>query len=413
MFKSNLKLALIVLLFNFQQADGKYLQQDNIQPTSVWLPQIIFSPPAGVSFRETFDGTPTSPQPWKPSNWDVTVHSRNMETWEQLESMEAAHGKDCGKPPATHPVTNYQDAVYLCNDHMMTALNSSSYGVIYLTPDHLVDFSKGEAVIKFDLSTSRTSIRDWFDVWISPYDDHLQLPVPDFIPDLSGEPRRAINLQMDNFNRETTFRLNRIANFDADVTDGNTWIGYESFLTPSAMRRDTFELRISRTHIKFGMPAYNFWWFNTDIPARDWTVGVVQFGHHSYNPKKDCSGCGPNTWHWDNVSINPSVPFTIIRAAQRFTDAQNGAKVTFQKPAPANARLRFSGIGNNLQVSFNNGKTWQKAEIQAQEKHTGEAFWSYWTPVPVGTKTVLFKGQKWWAGNWRVKDLSIWSLTTK
>ena len=33
-----------------------------------------------------------------------------------------------------------------------------------------------------------------------------------------------------------------------------TTAGYESILTPVSTRRDTFELRISRTHLKFGMP---------------------------------------------------------------------------------------------------------------------------------------------------------------
>ncbi|MBE0697421.1 MAG: hypothetical protein IH586_10905, partial [Anaerolineaceae bacterium] len=253
-----------------------------------------------ITFSETFDVDPAAPQPWQPANWDVAVHSRDVGTWNTLEPMQAGHGADCSPPPAAHQVRQYQDAVYLCKNHLMTAINATGYGVIYLTPNHMVDFTEQEAVIRFDLSTERTSERDWIDVWITPYDDHLQLPLSDFYPDLGGEPRRAIQVEMANFNRKTTFAFNRITNFAAAGYTGTAWIGYEDFLTPSAMRRDTFELRISRTHIKFGMPAYNFWWYDKTIPALDWTVGVVQFGHHSYNPKKDCSGCLPNTWHWDN-----------------------------------------------------------------------------------------------------------------
>lgn len=36
------------------------------------------------------------------------------------------------------------------------------------------------------------------------------------------------------------------------------------------------------------MPAYNFWWIDATIPNLGWDMGVVQFGHHSYNPTKDC-----------------------------------------------------------------------------------------------------------------------------
>ncbi|MBE0699544.1 MAG: hypothetical protein IH586_21685, partial [Anaerolineaceae bacterium] len=145
--------------------------------------------------------------------------------------------------------------------------------------------------------------------------------------------------------------------------------------------------------------------------ALDWSVGVVQFGHHSYNPKKDCEKgtCGPNTWHWDNVQIVPAIPFTIIHATQRYTDAITGGQMTLTSPAPAGANLRFSGIGESLQVSFDNGETWKEAITQAQERYSEEAFWSYWMPIPAGTKTIKFQGTKWWGGDWRVQDLSIWA----
>jgi hypothetical protein len=411
--KKNLAFLSAVLLLGILLFTGKHLAAASVLQQNV---QQIFLPlefnKGIVSFNETFDFNPASPQPWQPANWDVTVHSRDISTWNTLEPMQAAHGTDCSPHPAMHQVKLYQDAVFLCRNHLMTAINASGYGVIYLTPNHMVDFTNQEAVIRFDLSTARTSERDWVDIWISPYTDHLQLPLADFYPDLSGEPRRALQVEMTNFNHKTTFGFNRIANFAATGFTGTTWIGYEDFLTTSAMRRDTFELRISRTHIKFGMPAYNFWWYNKTIPALDWTVGVVQFGHHSYNPKKDCTRCLPNTWHWDNVSIKPAVPFTIIRATQRYTDVSNGAKITFAAPAPNNANLRFSGIGKSLQVSYNNGASWINAVSQAQEKHVEEAFWSYWMPIPAGTQTVLFRGTKWWGGNWRVKDVSVWSQET-
>ena len=102
------------------------------------------------------------------------------------------------------------------------------------------------------------------------------------------------------------------------------------------MQRDTFELDISKNHIRFGMPQYNFWWVDADIPTLDWSQGVVQLGHHSYNPEKDCNydgTCGPNTWHWDNVSITPAVPFTILRADQRYLNGDTHPQVN-RGPCP-------------------------------------------------------------------------------
>lgn len=397
---------LIAFLFTHQHSTRfSSLNQENKQ---VYLP-IIANPPI-ITFNETFDGNPAQPSPWTSTNWDITVHSRDINTWDTLEPMQAGHGKDCAPSPATHLISQYRDAVFQCKDHVMTAINATGYGAIYLTPDHMVDFSWGEASIKFDVSTARTSTRDWWDLWISPYDEHLQLPLSDYFPDLSGEPRNAIQIMMSSFNRQTNFGLNRITNFKSQAMPGTSWIGYESFLTPSAMRRDTFELRITQTHIRFGMPAYNHWWIDQNIPKLDWTVGVVQFGHHSYNPKKDCSGCLPNTWHWDNVVITPSQPFKIIHSIQRYTDAENGAQIQLSAPAPVAANLRFSGIGKNLQVSFDNGVTWKRAVPQSQERYNEDVFWSFWMPIPTGTQTIQFKGTKWWGGEWRVQDVSAWSL---
>ena len=40
-------------------------------------------------------------------------------------------------------------AVFQCRNHVMTAINASGYGVIYLTPNHLVDLSLERSVISF------------------------------------------------------------------------------------------------------------------------------------------------------------------------------------------------------------------------------------------------------------------------
>lgn len=396
---------LIVLLMLFSPSGGNPDALAQTQGGPVYLP-LVMTPPV---FQEGFSGDPAAPQPWRSPIWEVVVHSRDISTWNTLERMQAEHGDDCSPPPASHPVTAYEDAVFLCRNHLMTAINASGYGAVVLTPQYMIDFTSQEAVIRFDMSTLRKSGRDWVDLWITPYEDNLQIPVHDWIPDLNGEPRRAVVISMGFDKASSSFTAGVVRNFELEPVPGTDWIGYERFLTPSAMRRDTFELRIRRNHIRFGMPDYNFWWVDTSIPSLDWSQGVVQFGHHSYTPGKSCSGCGPNTWHWDNVYMAPVVPFEIDQAAQRYTDAQTGGRAALPSPAPANARLRFSGIGSSLQVSFDDGRTWVNAAAQAQEKQLAESFKTYWMPIPEGTASVRFRGQNWWGGSWRVKDISVWS----
>lgn len=371
-----------------------------------FLPLVLAPPPTVPTFIEPFTGEPTQPQPWEPPHWEVTVHSRDVNTWYQLEAMPTDHGADCAPPPAEHITSSYERAVYQCRNHVMTAIQAGGYGVIYLTPNHMVDFSQGTATIRFDVSTLRTSLRDWIDLWISPYDDHLQLPL-DMVVDLSGPPRRAVQVRMDLSGNY--FDLVIYRNFQSTVIDGPP-IPYDQFLTPSARRRDTFELQISRTHVRFGMPAHNFYWIDTDIPDLGWDQGVVQFGHHSYNPLKDCTTCRAGTWHWDNVFISPARPFTIIPVNRRFVDRDNPT-VTLATPAPANARLRFAGIGPNLQVRFDGG-AWQPAQLQAHDPQyfKDEHFRSFWMPIPAGVTQIEFRGDRWWGADWHARDISVWAL---
>jgi hypothetical protein len=137
----------------------------------------------------------------------------------------------------------------------MTAIAADGYGVIYLTPNQLVDFSVGEATVAFDVSTLRLSHRDWIDLWITPYADNLQLPAENWLADPDGEPRNAIRVRMDDFNGGTVFKAWVIRDFQGQAVDDNWWTSYESLLTPSAVRRDTFERHPGRTHLKFGMPS--------------------------------------------------------------------------------------------------------------------------------------------------------------
>jgi len=379
----------------------------------------------GTEFVATFDGDPGEPQPFDPVDWDITVHSRNPGTWNSLDPVDAGHGPACEPPPEAHRVTAYEDSVFLCKNHMMTSIRGDDYGLIYLTPPYLVDFSAGEAVIKVDVSTRRESVRDWWDIWISPYDDALQLPLDlDASADLSGPPRNAIRVGLGSENQMSAEIYEDFANVGfpdwphGSVT-GDFWTGYEAFLDPDFRRRDTFEIHLSRTHLRVGMPQYDFWWIDTPIPELAWSSGVVQFGHHSYNPGKDCNvannpkppvaECVPNTWHWDNVEISPAAPFTIVRAEQRMAHAE-APTMSFVAPAPAAAKLRFAGIGLDMKVRFDGGP-WQEATVQRTLAPTAEEhFASYWVDVPAGTTTVEFGAENWYGGSWHVRDASFWSL---
>jgi hypothetical protein len=91
------------------------------------------------TFVETFDGNPTIPQPWRQAGWSprwaVGVTSRDRPTFDRLDGMNAEHGADCAGPPATHPTSAYEDAVFQCKDHVMTAISAGGYGMISLTPN--------------------------------------------------------------------------------------------------------------------------------------------------------------------------------------------------------------------------------------------------------------------------------------
>jgi len=375
---------------------------------------------SGTPPTETFDGNPVAPAPFSDSEWDIQVHSRDPGTWYALEGIDAQHGADCSAPPATHHNTSYEGAVFQCRDHVMTAINAGGYGAIYLTPNRLVDFSNG-ATIQFDLSTLRMSLRDWVDIWITPYDDNLALPFDNGDVDLQGMPRKGLHITMSAFNGETTFRCYRIDNFVQEELNGSHWwLSVDSLLAglgrqPSATVRDTFRLDLSPGSLKFSLPVASDgnWggeFCNTTGEggiggSLGFTKGVVQFGHHSYTPSKDGAGV-PATWHWDNVSIEPSEPFSIIQADRRYVDGEQ--TVNFASPAPAGSSLRFSANGV-VEVNFGSG--WQAARIQPAQTNVDRTR-SYWMPIPAGTQAVQFRGQDTSNGPFFAKDFSIWSLST-
>ena len=302
----------------------------------------------------------------------------------------------------------------------MTAINASGYGVIYLTPNQLLDISAGGAV-SFDISTAKLSQRDWWDVWVTPYAENLALPFDDGEVDLAGMPRNAVHVSIES--GEGAPLITAVRNgvgttynhgWDTTPAGANIVAG-----TNEAAVRQPFKITLSRTHIKVERLASTtgaaITFFDRDIADLGWSQGVVQFGHHSYNSTKCNDGtttCGnqPNTWHWDNLTLSPSVPFTIIRGDRRFAEDPTQG-VTFVQPAPANGMLRFSAIGL-VEVSFDGG-AFGPAQKQFATKNGDhpEHFSSYWTPMPAGARAANFRFAKdsWYQGPFMAKDFSIFS----
>jgi hypothetical protein len=377
---------------------------------------------ASLSYLRTFDGAPTAPTPFDPPDFGVDRHLNN--NFAAVNPMDAMHGPDCAPPPATHPISTYADSVYQCANHIMTALNAKDgYGMFYLTPPVEADFSGGTAKITFDVDTMRMSDRDWIDLWVTPFSDAMTMPLEDEFPDGQGAPQRTVHLRLDNGQTATGqpgsfFRLFTGQNYTLTAYTPSDPRMIEDVVTPSMTVRSTFELDLSRTHVRFGMPAQNVWFYDQAIPDLGFGQGVVQLGHHSYNPSKDGGSNMPGTWHWDNIGVSPAVPFTMLKGNVRAIGGQGlglsgPGTVTFPAPAPQNAFLRFHGVGDSISVSFDGGKSWQAAGMHRARTKGPECVSSYWMAIPAGTTQVQVKGSGWYGsgpdGSWAAEDFAIWS----
>ena len=363
--------------------------------------------------------TPAAPSVWDGNGfadtWDVLVHRRGV--GEANTPVLGGHGADCSAPPATHLISNIANSVYICKNHMMTAMADNGYGATVLTPDRMVDFSSGESVISYSVSTLHLNPRTWYDIWITPFAQNLVAPLNDSV-DFQGPPRTAIRIRMCECGTPTggndVFEASVVNNFVETKLAGVTGTPLQALVPPSAVSRTRFELHLSAGHIKFGVPSAGLWWYDNNFTA-PFTQGVVQLMTHAYDPCKDqpvaTTPCVYDTWHWSDFGISQSVPFTIINGAPRFV---NGSQTTvnFGAPAPANAFLRFEAVSGGLQVSYDGGHTFQTPQQPAFIGDHGaihdDHFSPYFTPIPAGTRSVVFAGKNWWGGQWEARDPSIW-----
>jgi hypothetical protein len=363
-------------------------------------------------------GGPATPQSIVPSNLDVQIHKRDA--GDGMGPTTADHGADCSAPPATHQIDTLAQGVFACKNHLMTTIVDAGYGEIALTPDHMADWSGGAVTIKVDVSAHQNNGSDWVEVYVSPFAENSTLPCEAICPDFAGNPKDGLKFSLTHSALFATSPgdVERIDNFDStQLPRTSEQQTLTSLGLNSAAIRTTYEIDISSGHVRFGLPGYNVWWTDTNIPPLSFTQGVVQITQHSYNPVKhtpDSLGSIPyDTWHWSHFSISNAVPFTIINGNKRSVNDASATTVEFPAPSPTGSFLRFSGFGTT-DVSYDGGRTWTTQKLQTYCGCSGDPtgdFRTNWTPMPAGITSIMFRGTN-LRGPWWVRDPAIWSFTT-
>jgi hypothetical protein len=66
-------------------------------------------------------------------------------------------------------------------------------------------------------------------------------------------------------------------------------------------------------------------------------------------------------------------------------------------------------LGGTWRCRLTAGLTWQLAQknLQGNDEYH---FASYWTPIPAGTTSVMFRGSSWGSGEaWQARDITVWA----
>ena len=379
-------------------------------------------------------GMPSSPQRFYPQHgYDVAVEERQNTNLNGnlIDTMPIAdHGADCGAPASgaapvagvtAHSVTNIADETYVCHDHMMTAINSTGYGAAYITPDAAADWSGGPVTIDWRVSTFRSSQRDWWDAWVTPFSNQEVMPLESWLPDLNGEPKNGIHIRLTGNDTGSAFVGDISVNGTVTDLQSAWYLSQEDYLTPSRSVRTKYELVISRTHIKFWLPEYNLVYIDQNINV-PFSQGILQLAHHSYNPTKDASmsqtteqaklglQAAPDTWHWSDITMSSAERFSIDHPDHRW---YNSSQATGHFSAvAANTFLRFvDQTGSLMKVSFDGGQTFTQPTPQYHKSGCNAySTCQYLVPVPVGATSVTFKGTTDGYGEgWFVKEVSLFT----
>ncbi|HVT01377.1 MAG TPA: hypothetical protein VHE53_04055, partial [Patescibacteria group bacterium] len=120
------------------------------------------------------------------------------------------------------------------------------------------------------------------------------------------------------------------------------------------------------------------------------------------------------TWHWDDIMMSPTIPFTIIHATPEFLglNQKTGgtATVTFDAPSPVGSYLRFSATGT-ISLSYDNGATWNVVTPN-KTIHKIEDASGYFVPIPQGLTSVQVKvapPSGYWGYALGARDFAVWS----
>lgn len=376
-----------------------------------------------TTFFDPFTGNPPSPEPFSSPQWDIAIHMRDRPHWYEPIPLDADHGMGCEPPPAQHLVDSFDQMVYRCNSHIMTAINGD-YGMVTLTPNHALDVAAG-GYVQWEMSTGRKNAYDWIEIWISPLNNHFVHPTNPLWGQIQGPPRNGIFIALipAGINR---FDIHAVRGFELELLrdDNLAWTFYDQLFEPSFTERKTFRIDLSQTALSLSVVNYNdagdtyFWAKDFPLdPPLPWRAGVVQFTHHSFHPTNACNDdgtCAPQAWHWDNVEISPAIPFRLIKGDVRYAEPGR-TKVTLTEPTPDRAFLRFSGIaGEWLNVRYQLTGTdewsgWLPARKQPQLEDEEGRFHTYLMPIPRNVTAVEFDAANWWAGDWHVRDVSVWT----
>ncbi len=369
---------------------------------------------------------PSTPQRWQPSNFDVQIHTRDMQSDSGNDPHEADHGGACEAPPATHMIDNWQEGVFVCHNHVMTSIKSEGYGLITLTPDHMADWSGGPVTIGFSVSTFQTDPRDWITIDVTPFAEQLALPFNEGEVDLQGMPAHYVELKTDVFDGHTQWKAiegpSKFCGSFCGLDAGQEWPAFteQTGIVPSKVTRTPFQFTFDSHSYTFRVAPNAPAGAGKVILSGKWpepltfTQGVVQFSQHSYNPDKcdtgviDATTCQAGTWHWSDFSMSYAVPYTLLHPTNTVVVNDPSGEVTFAQPAPANSYLKFAAIGS-VQVSYDGGKTFSAAQKPPMDEsmYHEEHFTNYLTPVPAGVKSAMFKVTGGWYGPGQARDFSI------
>jgi hypothetical protein len=327
-----------------------------------------------ATFNGTFDGTPTTPIPFNDASWDITysaVGHGEIGSPPDTAGKMVQHGADCGSPgtdgSVRHLAAKIQDEIFLCANHIMTYPPGQT-SAVRLVPNQVLDLSSGEGKVRFDVSTLSLSSRDWLSLFIQDWSTQEQKITDANIPSAQGNPRNAIHIEQGGVSFSSEPGTWAIKGFDADRNQTGPIFqnSVDAVLTRSAVTRTTFEAIINRNgHVKFWLPTLNYVIAEGNVAPFSWDRGVVTFIHNSYSPEK---GTNPltrnpvgeqNTWHWDTVSVTPSIPFEIVKTDHRGSKAAGIDTFTFSKPLPAGSVVRFEAFSdtgaNAVRIAFDGG----------------------------------------------------------